>query len=106
MKLSLKAADRVHAEQDPALRSTYMADLLQFTADQLVFVDESAASECTKDRRRGWSPRSMPCRVKLPAGEESKRWSILPAIGIGGCLYCSRRRREKEASKKAESHTH
>ena len=28
----------------------------------------------------------MPCRVKLP-GKKSKRWSILPALGIGGFLH-------------------
>lgn len=44
-----------------------------------MFVDESAANERTADRRRGWSPRGQPCRVRSPLGR-SKRWSILPAI--------------------------
>jgi len=33
-----------------------MTQLSQWTADQLVFLDESAANERTKDRKYGWAP--------------------------------------------------
>ena len=85
LRISSKLIERTHAEQDPALRVSYLANLTQYTADQLVYVDESASNERTKDRKYGWSPKGMPCRVRLP-GKRSKRWSILPAIGIGGYL--------------------
>jgi transposase len=67
------------------LRAVYQALVAEYPAQQLVFVDESAANERTKDRKSGWSPRGVPCRVKLPNGR-SRRWSILPAIGINGYL--------------------
>ena len=67
------------------MRDFYRARVAEIRAEQAVFVDESAANEHTADRRRGWSPRGVPCRVSLPNGR-SKRWSILPAIGLNGYL--------------------
>jgi DDE superfamily endonuclease len=67
------------------LREFYRAQVAEILAEEAIFVDESAANERTKDRKRGWSPRGVPCRVTMPNGR-SRRWSILPAIGINGYL--------------------
>jgi DDE superfamily endonuclease len=45
----------------------------------LVFLDESAANERTGDRRCGWSPQGVVCRVDRPL-KHSEMWSILPAL--------------------------
>jgi len=87
INMTHKVAGRIHTEQDAELRAAYLAEIAQlYTADQIVAIDESAANERTRDRKYGWSPKGMPCRVKLP-GRRSKRWSILPALGIGGFLH-------------------
>jgi hypothetical protein len=57
----------------------------RYKAEQLVFVDESAANERTALRRMGWSPRGFPCRVRQ-SSRRSKRWSILPVLSIDGYL--------------------
>jgi hypothetical protein len=49
-----------------------------FYDDQLVFLDESAANEFTKDRKFGWSMVGCPA-VKERDLRRSERWSILPA---------------------------
>ena len=75
---------QIHAAQcNPELREEWMHKLASYTADQLVFVDESAANERTGQRKCGWSPvgiRHHEYRVL----ERSKRWSILPAYTVDG----------------------
>jgi len=83
--ISRKKVQRVHTEQDEGLRRDWQAKLTQWKSNQLVFVDESASNERTKDRTRGWSTKGIPCRVSLSA-KRSTRWSILPAIGLNGYL--------------------
>lgn len=85
LKLTHKRVARVNCEQDEELRTLYLAKIADFTANQVIFVDESAANERTSDRKYGWSPRGTPYRVRSP-GKRSTRWSILPAIGINGYL--------------------
>ena len=72
LKVTYKTVRRVHTEQDPYLRASYMASLTELSAEQLVYIDESAANERTKDRKYGWSPKGMPCRVRS-VGKRSKR---------------------------------
>ena len=87
MEITSKVARRVYAEQDPEIRAAYLTTIAhEYSAEQIVAVDESAANERTKDRKYGWSPKGMPCRVRL-LSKRSKRWSILPALGIGGFLH-------------------
>lgn len=86
MKISRKKTERVNPERDPELRALWLFKVAtRYTASQLVVVDESAANERTKDRRWGWSPKGLACRVDQSA-TRSSRWSILPAIGINGYL--------------------
>lgn len=75
----------MHSERDEELRFLWQSKLTEFRADQLVYVDESASNERTKDRKMGWTTKGMPCRVRM-SGKRSKRWSILPAIGMNGYL--------------------
>ena len=60
----------------------------QWDADQLVFLDESAANERTGDRKRGWSPVGLICEQFRPI-KRSERWSILPALTVEGYIEYS-----------------
>ncbi len=83
--LTRKIVSRIPIERDETLRRRWAIELCTMSAEQLVFVDESAANERTMNRRMGWSPRGFPCRVRMP-GHYSVRWSILPAITIEGYI--------------------
>ena len=54
-------------------------------AEQLVFLDESAANERTGDRKYGWSLEGTICGVSRVL-KRSERWSILPALAVDGYL--------------------
>ena len=86
MRVTHKKTERVVEQQDAELRSQWLwKTAVWYKPNQLVFVDESAASERTKDRRWGWSMKGIPCRVKQ-SSLRSNRWSVLPAIGVNGYL--------------------
>ena len=71
------------AQRNTELREEWMRKLASYTADQLVFVDESAANERTGHRTCGWSPVGIrPHEYRVL--ESSKYWSILPAYTIDG----------------------
>jgi transposase len=80
-----KRTEKANDERDDNARADWRARLCQYKANQIVFVDESAANERTKDRRWGWSLRGLPCRVRQ-SSQRSTRWSILPAMGLNGYL--------------------
>ena len=57
MKWSRKIASKKAAEQSDALRRVFQARCQQnYTAEQIVAVDESACNERTGDRKYGWGP--------------------------------------------------
>jgi len=62
-----------------------MVRLGGWQAEQLVFIDESAANERTMDRKFGWAPIGLPAREIRPA-KRSERWSILPAYTLDGYI--------------------
>ena len=62
-----------------------MGKLTTYTAEQLVFVDESAANEKTSNRKYGWAPVGV-IPHEYQRFERSKRWSILPAYTIDGFI--------------------
>lgn len=80
---SRKVARRKASERNEVLRGKWVGYCLQFTADQLVFIDESAANERTGDRKYGWSPVNVECEV-FSSLKRSERWSILPALDVNG----------------------
>lgn len=71
------------AQQNPELRAQWMSKLSSWTADQLIFIDESAANERTADRKYGWAPVGLTPREARAFGR-SKRWSLCPAYTIDG----------------------
>ena len=62
-----------------------MAQLSQWTAEQLVFLDESAANERNKDRKFGWAPVGLPAVISA-LFKRSERWSVLPAYTVDGYM--------------------
>jgi transposase len=62
MNLTHKKSERLNEGRDDQLRAAWLWKMCYYKASQLVVVDESAASERTKDRRWGWSERGVPCR--------------------------------------------
>lgn len=62
-----------------------MEKLTEFTHDQILFVDESAANERTMDRKYGWAPTGSPAQLVAPL-KRSKKWSILPVYTSEGFI--------------------
>ena len=85
MGISLKSLRREAAERSQDLRDFYVMRLSEFSANQLIFVDESAANEHTAQRKRGWSELGIKPTVSLPL-KRTKRWSMLPAYSLDGIL--------------------
>jgi DDE superfamily endonuclease len=73
------------AQRSPELRNAWMRKLATWKADQLIFIDESAANERTSDRKYGWTPIGITPMESRPF-KRSERWSILPAYTIDGFI--------------------
>ena len=84
-RVSHKRLKFVAAQRNATLRADYLMRVEDFYDDQLVFLDESAANEFTKDRKFGWSLVGCPA-VKERDFRRSERWSILPAYTTGGYM--------------------
>ena len=85
MKISRNMLKRIAAERNQTCRDHYQLQLSQYTADMLVYLDESAANEHTKDRKMGWSSFGITPIVVRPV-KRSQRHSILPAYPIDGII--------------------
>jgi len=73
------------AQCNPELRDQWMHKLADYTAEQLVFVDESAANEHTSHRKYGWASVEVTSH-EYRRLERNKRWSILPTYTIDGFI--------------------
>lgn len=62
-----------------------MLRISEYSANQLVFLDESAANEHKLYRKFGWSAYGILPKVIRPV-KRSERWSILPAYSLNGVL--------------------
>ncbi len=62
-----------------------MTQLSQWTADQLVFLDKSAANERTKDRKYEWAPVDVKTTL-FTFHRRSECWSILSAYAVKGYI--------------------
>jgi transposase len=82
---SRKAVRARAAERNAPLRNAWIGIQKSWTADQLIFLDESAANERTGDRKYAWSPIGTTCGVARPI-KKSEKWSLLPALTIDGYL--------------------
>lgn len=73
-------------DQSDALQRVFPARLqTNYTAEQIVAIDENACNECTGDRKYGWSP--IGCSVELEGSiKRLEQWSLLPAMTVDGYL--------------------
>ena len=62
-----------------------MAQLADWSANQMLFLDESAVNERTLDRWKGWAPKGIRATIIQPFAK-SVRWSLLLCYGIDGFL--------------------
>jgi transposase len=86
MNWSRKLASKKAAEQSDALRRVFQARCQQnYTAEQIVAVDESACNERTGDRKYGWGPVGDSVTLSYSM-KRSERWSLLPAMTVDGYL--------------------
>jgi DDE superfamily endonuclease len=76
---------RQATQRNAELRAHWKVKLADWDADQLLFIDESAANEFTAHRRYGWSPKGTRAAWSVPL-VRSKRWSVLPAYSSTGFL--------------------
>jgi hypothetical protein len=88
----LKAADwsnkrlRLMASQrNTELRLTHEALISQYTAEMIVFCDESGLDNRDGARRTGWAPRGQEAVVES-AFTRGTRWHMLPALTVHGVL--------------------
>ena len=79
-KLKIEAAQR-----NDELWIDWQDSLQNFTADQLVFMDETGSDECTGDRSYGWAKKGESARVSHWFGKRD-RISVLPAYTIEGYI--------------------
>ena len=63
------------------LRNQWLLNLAEYQPNQLLFLDESAANECTKDRKYGWSSVGVAPHV-YQSIKRTERWSLLPVYTI------------------------
>ena len=53
------------AQQNPELRREWIGKLSGWNAEQLIFINESAANKRTADQKYGWAPVGViPCEAK------------------------------------------
>ena len=67
------------------LREAWIQELATWDASQLLFLDESACNERTRDRKYGWAPLGV-TPVLYQSIKRSERWSILPVYTSNGML--------------------
>ena len=83
-----KKAQRVGSRRNDELRRGYIADMLQITAEQMVFIDESLFNETTGWRHYAYAPIGQPGRYHA-SRTRGYSWSVLSAYTIDGFLPCT-----------------
>jgi transposase len=73
------------AQRNQELRDQWQLNLLYFSAEQLVCVDESGSDERTGDRHYGWADRGARAEVHRWLAKK-ERVSVLPAYTIEGYI--------------------
>lgn len=85
--ISYKKGER-NKRPNEQLRLDWIAQLLGFTAEQLVFIDETLFNESTGWRRHAWAPIGEPARYNADM-TRGRSWSVLPAYTVNGYLPCT-----------------
>ena len=62
-----------------------MQRLADWSYEQLIYIDESAANERSLDRKYGWSAKGTPARL-ISSAKRSAKWSILPVYTYDGFI--------------------
>ena len=83
LSFSRKLATKRAKEQSEPLLLVCRARMLQYKAEQIIAIDESACNERTGDRKYGWSQVNTPAEATYSM-ERSERWSLLSAMTING----------------------
>ena len=73
------------AQRNPELRAAWLRSIADWKAEQLIFIDESAANERTGDRKYGWAPLGVTPH-EYRSFKRSERWSVLPAYTADGFI--------------------
>lgn len=87
-KWSRKALKRISQGCCEDLRRLYLDDIRQFTAEDLVFIDESIFNEKTGWRYHGYAPIGNDARIQASI-QRGSTWSICSAMTIDGWLSCT-----------------
>lgn len=83
---SKKKADIIASARDEAPRSYHLNIMAEYSAEQLVYVDESGVVEKRdRQRRTGWSPKGAQPSPTAPL-DLSSRLHLLPALTTEGLL--------------------
>lgn len=87
-RISQKKGQRVGHTQSRQLRVAWQASMLDFTAEQLIFVDESIFKQQTGWRSMAYGPIGEAVRYSddMTRGDT---WSICPAYTVDGYLPCT-----------------
>jgi len=75
----------IDANTSCAAQSRASCGIADWTAEQLIFIDESAANERTGDCKYGWAPLGVTLHQHR-VFQRSERWSVLPAYTVDGCI--------------------
>jgi transposase len=85
---TMKKLSRTAIEHSEEKRLAYVERISQYTADQLVFVDESSVDRRTTYRGSAWSIRGTQAQRKA-FFVRGRRFSVLPAISYNdGIIHC------------------
>lgn len=85
---SKKKMQLMNIRRDDDLREAYRNSLRRFTAEDLVFLDESLFNEKTGWRHKAYAPIGSSARYSLNLSR-GKTWAILPAYTVNGYLPCT-----------------
>jgi len=79
--MKYKIFKNVALQQNQKLQWRWERILVDFIADQIVYMDESICNERTGDRKYGWAPIGIEAKTKC-LYKRTKRYFILPAYTI------------------------
>ena len=85
LDLTFKRLKKRASERSDELRDAWVRRLVTWEARMLVFIDESAANEHTKDRKYGYAKRGVSPIVHRSA-KRTERYSVLPAYTLDGLI--------------------
>lgn len=81
-----KRLHKIASQRDDDLRLHHVMLMTAYTAEMVVFCDESGLDKRDGARRTGWAPRGQEATVES-AFERGKRWHMLPALTVEGLLH-------------------